>query len=266
MAVDLRVVVAVLPELFDQPEEPVVVPVGWALCVRNRAGVQAGVRAWLGHRDALESAVPARGVVRAFPRVIGGDKPGCLGITLGGEVAVPVDHPRVQRLHARADLRSLLPRRQLPDPLQRQGVHRRLADPSRLHRGRGRRRRHGGVPPLRPGKVGVILARAEHEVRHHARRPLRGEQALELGHGPPDVQVRPADRDERAVPAPLVRVQDRRRPRPTARVVGVQHGGCPVAQRRAGAARSRSWRVSPSRRERGSPASTLIACASLGPA
>jgi len=59
--VDLRVVVAVLPQLFDQPQEPVVVPVGGTLRrVADLTAVQAGIRARLGYRDALESAVPAR--------------------------------------------------------------------------------------------------------------------------------------------------------------------------------------------------------------
>ncbi len=230
-AVDLRVLVPVFPQQADQRQVPVVVPLGGPLAwVPYLAGVQAGVRAGLSHRDARQRAVPARGVVRALPRVIGGDQSRCLGIALGGEVAVPAHQPRVKRLDARADLRPLSLRCQLPDPPHRQGMDWRLADTGRLNRERRRRRRAGAVPPFGAGKVRLTRGRPEHDVRHHAGLPLRREQVLELREGPPDVQVRPSDRDEGAVPAPLVRIKVRCRLRPAARVIAVQHGGGLAAQ------------------------------------
>ena len=101
MAVDLRVVVPVLLQQADQPQIPVVVPVGGPLRrIAYLTGVQAGVRAGLGHLDALQSAVPARGVVRALPGMVGGDQSRCLGVALRSEVAMPFDQPRVKRMQA----------------------------------------------------------------------------------------------------------------------------------------------------------------------
>src|SRR6266496_5020932 len=89
---------------------------------------------------ALPILIPARGVIRTLPWVVDGDQSRCLGVTLRGEVAMPFDQPRVECLQARADLRPPRFRRQLPDPLQRQGMHRRLTDPCRLYRERRRSR------------------------------------------------------------------------------------------------------------------------------
>jgi hypothetical protein len=61
-------------------------------------------------------------------------------------------------------------------------------------------------------------------VGHAAVTPLRTEKMLELTERAVGVDPRKADRDERGVPAPLVRIQARSRLRPPADVVPAQNG------------------------------------------
>jgi hypothetical protein len=81
-------------------------------------------------------------------------------------------------------------------------------------------------------------------VRHAAVAPLRAEEPLELAEGAIRIDVRKADGDERAIPAPLVRVEARRRPRPPADVVRAQHrdGSVPELARPESSVRCRELR------------------------
>src|SRR5258708_1394333 len=102
LAVNLRVVVPVFLQQADQPEIPVVVPVGGPLrWVSYLAGVQAGVRAGLGHLDAPQRMVPARGVVRALPWARNGDQSPRPSGAPRVEVTIPLDQPRAERLDGR---------------------------------------------------------------------------------------------------------------------------------------------------------------------
>ena len=76
-------------------------------------------------------------------------------------------------------------------------------------------------PAGRPGEVAVDAV-GEHDVRDHPVGPLRREQGVELDDGPLDAQRRQSDRHERRVPAPHVRVQQRRRGGHHAQVVAAQ--------------------------------------------
>ena len=110
------------------------------------------------------------------------------------------------------------------DALHRDRVHRRLGDaggvpgPRRI----GGQRRAG--PAGRPGKVAVDPA-GEHDVRDHPVGPLRRQQRVEFDDGALDAQRRQSDRDERRVPAPHVRVQQRRGGRHHTQVVAAQQVG-----------------------------------------
>jgi len=61
-------------------------------------------------------------------------------------------------------------------------------------------------------------------VRHPSVAPLRTEKALALSERAVGVAPREADRDEGGVPAPLMRIQARRRLRPPADVVPGENG------------------------------------------
>jgi hypothetical protein len=61
-------------------------------------------------------------------------------------------------------------------------------------------------------------------VRHPSIAPLRAEEVLELTDRTAGIAPREADRDERRIPAPLVRIQARCRFRPSADVVSVENG------------------------------------------
>jgi hypothetical protein len=66
-------------------------------------------------------------------------------------------------------------------------------------------------------------------VRHAAVAPLRVEKVLDLPERAVGVMVREADRDERGIPAPLVRVQARSRFGPAADVIARENGKSLVA-------------------------------------
>ena len=96
----------------------------------------------------------------------------------------------------------------LPDAQYGDGVDRRLAQTAGVRR-RGSVRGEGGrAPALRIGEVAPGRSlRVEDYVGQLPAGPLAGEEGLELLRGPAVVQVRQAQRDKRAVPTPLVRVQ-----------------------------------------------------------
>jgi hypothetical protein len=77
------------------------------------------------------------------------------------------------------------------------------------------------APPVGAGEV-VVSAGREADVRDHPGAPLPGEDAAQLRHRTGDVHAREPDRNERGVPAPLVRVQVRRGGGHRAEVVAVQ--------------------------------------------
>ena len=85
-------------------------------------------------------------------------------------------------------------------------------------------------PPARPGHVARggeprHEARAEGDVRDHPFAVARPGEALELRPRPRRVELRPAERRERRVPVPLVRVGGARRQRVPAGVVAAQDRG-----------------------------------------
>ena len=89
--------------------------------------------------------------------------------------------------------------------------------------GRGARELPGARPVFRTGKVAVWGGvRVEDYVRHLAGLPLVAEEREQLLCRPPGVEVGKADGYETGVPAPLVRIQGRRRPRPAPHVVAAQ--------------------------------------------
>ena len=96
-------------------------------------------------------------------------------------------------------------------------------------------RRVGGQrrarPARRAGEVAVHPV-GEHDVRDHPVGPLRRQQGVEFDHGPLHAQRCQADRDERGVPAPHVRIEQRRRRGHHAQVVAAKQVG------RAGGERS----------------------------
>ena len=107
------------------------------------------------------------------------------------------------------------------DALHRDRVHRRLSDARRVPgpwRIGGQR---GGGPPRRAGEVAVDAV-GEDDVRDHPVGPLRRQQRVQFDDGPLDAQRRQSDRDERGIPAPHVRVQQRRGGGHRAQVVAAQ--------------------------------------------
>src|SRR5690242_21169061 len=89
--------------------------------------------------------------------------------------------------------------------------------------------RLGAAPPLRTGEV-VVRFGVEDDVRNTAVAPLGGKQRLQLAQRAVQVHVCQADADERAVPAPLVRVEARRWLGPATEIVCVEDGQCGASE------------------------------------
>jgi len=159
-----------------------------------------------------QGAVPARGVVgAALPGVVDGHKPRALGVAGCREVTVPGEQTPVvagEEGAGAGDALFVLAPRGLPDSPDGYGVDWRLAQPAGARTRRRVFRERGGVPALRVGEVALLRSLGvEDYVGDLARRPLAGKEGLELVRRPTVVHVREAERDERRVPAPLVRVQ-----------------------------------------------------------
>jgi hypothetical protein len=210
----------------DKPEVTVVLGFGRALRRIDEAHVGPRIRRKLADFDPRESRVPPRRVVRALPGVVDGDQTGALGVAALHEVAVPGHELRVQSGGSRLEgaprvLGNAFGACDLEDPPHRDGVHRRLDETA--GRERGRRCAHiARTPEIWAGPV-IRDLRVEHDVRDAAVRPLRLEQVLELLERARRIEMSEPDRDERAVPAPLVRIETRRRLRPAADIVRAQH-------------------------------------------
>jgi len=152
------------------------------------------------------------------------DQPVAISVAGGGEPAVPGE-PCVEGLGRERLADGAVG---VEDGADRERMDGRLADAggADVARCRGRHRR---VPAIRAREV--VAAGREPDVRQHPRRPLRAEQGTQFGDRPGYVDPSQADGDEGGVPAPLVRVQRRRRGRHRAEVVrpqdlGRRHSKC----------------------------------------
>ncbi len=216
-------------EQLHQPEITVVLGISRALgAVRHVAKVGAGVGRQVADGDRRQRRVPARGVVgAAFPGVVDRDQTGSLGIAGGRQVAVPGQELRVEVGQEGAGIVGRLARalRHLPDPPGGDGMDRGLAQPGGLNGELGGSRGEFGAGPV--GGVGEIGAGrhrgVEDDVGHHAGCPLGGEQRPQFLGGAADIEVRPTDGDECAVPAPLVGVEPGGGLGPAPEVVSPQH-------------------------------------------
>ncbi len=119
--------------------------------------------------------------------------------------------------------------RSLGDARQSQRVHRRLNETARRAIARSERTRLRAGPPFGTGEI-VLRAGVEDDVRNAPIRPLRLKERFELAQRAVDVVMGEADRNEGAVPTPLVGVQSRRWPCPPAEVVSMQDLECRLAQ------------------------------------
>ena len=138
---------------------------------------------------------------------------------------MPRHHARVQRFDARLDCVRAPVAGQALDALQRNRVDRRLDQAAGGHVARGGGARSGAGPPIGARKVVARLG-IEDDVWHASVGPLRIEERLELAQGSVQVNIREADRDEGAVPAPLVWVQSRRWLGPAAKIICGEHRQC----------------------------------------
>ncbi len=220
------VVVARRLHLLEQPQVAVVLHVGrplagvgddgvvLALVFRHIAGNHVGVR-----------AIPPRRVVHAgLPTVVQRDPAVRLLVARLGQPAVPAHQIVPAAVEERLGHRTGgAPARAgvVEDALHGDRVHRRLRDARRVPRARRVGRQRRGRPSRRTREVAVDPV-GEHDVRDHPVGPLRRQQRVELDDRPLDAQRGQADRDERRVPAPHVRVQKRRRGRHHAQVVAAQ--------------------------------------------
>ena len=195
--------------------------------------------------SSVESAVPGRRVVEpGLPRM-DHDRESGPGRSPGIEhVAVLGDQARIQPAQERHRRVRIV--RVAVHLERRMGVDGRLRDPGRLDVARGVRRSGRRLPEGRTGKVGVLRDRwVEYDVGHHPVRPLCAEQRLELLLGARLVVPRAAERDERRVPAPLVRIEGAGRQAGGSDPRRVEHDSSPCDEVVQGRAISRS-RPSPS--------------------
>lgn len=211
-------------------------------------------RARRAQADAREHVVPRGRVVHAgLPRVAQRREPAAVAIALAVEVVVPGAELRLKL--AKEGERRLAVARALVDAADGRGVQRRLDDPgrARVGGGVGRARRL----PHRGAREVAVARSAEHDVRHEAVRPLPLEQRAELRARALLVAARQADRDQRRVPAPLVRVEVRSRARAAPEPVAIEDSLRRVDEGRfvhgygAGVRRSRADRSRPRRRAAG---------------
>ena len=170
-----------------------------------------------------EVTVPGRRVVEArLPRMHHHRQPRAGGRAAVVEVGVP---PRPAAGRASRGTPASLRVAGVAVHLEgRAGVDRRLGDARRLDVARRLRRPRRRLPERRPREVRVLRDRGvEHDVRHAAVGPLGAEERTELLLGLRLVVPRPAERHERRVPAPLVRVEGPGRQRRRADPVRVEH-------------------------------------------
>jgi hypothetical protein len=183
------------------------------------------------HRDHLrhhppERPVPLHGVVAAgLPRVDEDRLAEAARVALGQEEAMPgVEDPQ-QRAGA------ALVRMVVEEQPHRGGRQRRLGDPGDAAAVGA----HAPAPPARAGQVAAGQAQrgaaAEGDVRDHPLPVASSRERLELGPRARGIELGPAERRQRGVPVPLVRVRGPRRQRVAPAVVPPQHvrGGAPHA-------------------------------------
>ena len=198
----------------DQPQVAVVLGLAGTLRRVDEADVGARVRRDIADIDPRQRRIPPRCVVGALPGVVDGDEPRPFRVAPFNEVAVPREELRVERARASDERATPIPfdtfgARDREDPPHRDRMHRWLDETARRHF--GRRGAHvARAPEVRTRPV-IGDVRVEDDVRDAAVGPLRREEMLELLDRPRRVEMREADRDERAIPAPLVRIQTRRR-------------------------------------------------------
>ena len=158
--------------------------------------------------------------------MVDGHEPGTFRVTGGSQVAVPGEQTPIIAAEEGAgagDALFILTPRGLPDAPDGDGVDGRLAQPAGA-RTRGRiLGERGGIPALHVGEVALGRGiRVEDYVGDLPRRPLAGKQGLELVRRAAVVHVREAERYERGVPTPLVRIQRRCRFGPGFQAVAAQ--------------------------------------------
>src|SRR5829696_4292461 len=176
--------------------------------------VVAAVGRHLPEGDPLQGRVPARGVIRAtLPGMVDGHKSRAFRVAGGRQVAVPGEQTPVIAAEegvGAGDALFVFTPRSLPDTPDCYGVDGGLAQPAGARTRRRILRKRGGVPALRIREVALWWGLGvEDYVWDLARRPLAGEEGLELVRCAAVVHVREAKRDERGVPTPLVRIQGR---------------------------------------------------------
>jgi hypothetical protein len=216
-----------VPVVGGQPYVPSVVQIRRPVLGRAVVEVGAAEGAGRGRGDPGERDVPAGAVVHALlPGVDHGHQPAAAQVPAVQQIAVPGGQPRVHPGQEAAGARQFgvgavhQPGRERVDGW--------LHDPGRLYGARGARRAAGGggAPEVGAGEVGVErYGGVEDDVRYTPVGPLGGQQRLQLGLRPPRREVPQADRDERRVPGPLVRIQVPGGDGRAARPVGVQHAG-----------------------------------------
>ena len=203
-------------------------------------GVVSAVRAHDGHVGGhrRHRRVPGGAVVQpGLPRVHDAGQPAPADVPAGGEVALLGHQPGIEPAQRRPPGRR---RDTAGTPSQAAGACTGGWISPEVAAGRcalGERR----VPELGPREVRAdAQRRVEHDVRHPPVDPLGPEQARQLPPGAVGADVGPADRDERRVPAPLVRVEGARGHRVVVLPVGVEGGDGEPAQggRRPGLRRS----------------------------
>ncbi len=215
----------------DQREEAAVVLVARALGRVDRIGVAPVHHGHLGH-DAPERPVPFEGVVATrLPRVDQHRLARPARVALLEQEAMPAEQRREQ------GARAPLVRVALEQEPGAGGGHRRLRDPRDAPA-------VGAEPPPPPARAGQVAgvgprhrrqraaqaavhpvrhAGVEGDVRNHPVLVAASGERLELAPGAGRVELGPAERRQRRVPVPLVRVGGARRDRVAAVVVSAQH-------------------------------------------
>ncbi len=181
-------------KMLQQPEIPIVLFLGRAMRRIGVQGVAAGVGLDAFGRHAFEGVVPVDRIVAAgLPGMDDGDQPLAFGIAVFVEPAVPGIDLRQQRTGP-LGCQFLVP------GAVEQAAHRKAGD-GRLGDA-GSLSRAAGAPDIWPGKIAVVPDMKD-DVRHHAVRPLVGEQGVDLGPGPCLVIVGEAKRGQAGIPVPL---------------------------------------------------------------
>ncbi|MDQ3925966.1 MAG: hypothetical protein M3272_03125 [Actinomycetota bacterium] len=187
--------------------------------------VVARIRWQVAYLYRRKSGIPSRRVVGpAPPGMIDGHQPRFLGISKGRQISMPGKEPGVNIVQegTRRGKRLLaLTPGGIPDTPDGDGMNRRLAKAAGVRwRSRGVGGGRGASPVLRAGIIAVGRGlRVEDDMGNLAGLPLVSEQGTEFEGGTTYVEVRKPDGYERAVPAPLVRVEPWRGTGPTSHIV-----------------------------------------------